>query len=252
MSKKIAIGIVNTHDDGTYQKCLESLPKDISITAVHNTVNSKLPNNYNRYISYGGLYNIILRELFNTDATYYFLIKSNIIVDNISIFQDYINTAEVFGTWFMTRGSRLDKSSSIEDEDSKASVLLYENLSSSLIFMLKSHITNCGYFDEGYTNLTGEDSNLELYDYYHKIENKIKYLPKGYFPDTELSLAKIRDIPAVQKRPSLKTYTTDSITYEFAKFYHINKFAPGQHKIASQEEALKSLEYIQNTYGKKI
>ena len=254
MSKKIAIGIVNTYDDITYNKCVESLPRDVSIASVHNTTVSRLPNNHNRYISYGGVYNIILRELLHTDATYYFLIKSNIIIEDSSIFQDYITTAEVFGTWFMTRGNRGEKSSSIEDDISGVSVSLFENLSNGIIFMLKSHVKNCGYFDEGYTNLTGEDNNnsLELYDYYHKIENKLKYLPKGYFPDAELSLAKTRDLSVAQNRPNLKPYTTDGITYEFAKFYHNNNFAPGQHKTASREEALKSLEYIQKTYGKNI
>lgn len=254
MSKKIAIGIVNTCDGDTYNKCLNSIPKEHYVFSVHNVRGSTLPNNYNRYISYGGMYNILLREFLKTDATYYFILKSNLLIEDSSIFQDYINTASVFGTWFMSRGHREDKKFSIEDDAQGVTVSLFENLSQSLIFMLKSHVTHCGYFDEGYVNMSGDDKNncLEVYDYYSKLEAKIKYLPKGYFPDAELSLAKISDMMSLQNRPGVKLPTTDNITQEFAKFYHNNKFAPGQHKTATRDQALKQLEYLQDTYGKNI
>jgi hypothetical protein len=250
MNTKIAVGIINTHDGETFKKCTNNIPKDYYVTSVHNTTNGT----YNRYISYGGLLNIILRDFEKTDATYYFILKSNCIVQDSSIFQDYINTAAVFGTWFMLRGSRKDTSFLIEDDVKNININLYENINFSLIFMLKSHVKHCGYFDEGFTNLTGEDNNncLELYDYYNKIEKKFNYLPKGYFPDAELSLAKITDNSAAHSRPNLKDYNNNNITHEFAKFYNKNKFAPGQHKTASRDSALTFLENIQKQYAKNI
>lgn len=253
MSKKIAIGIVNTYDSITYNKCISSLPKDCYTFSVHHTTDNIINNN-NRYMSNGSLYNILLRKFVETDATYFFLIKSNLIIEDTAIFQDYINTASVFGTWFMTRGHKSGKNIPIEDDRKKTTLKLYENLNQSLIFMLKSHITHCGWFDESYTNINASDDTnlLEIYDYYHRLENKIKYLPKGYFPDIDMSLAKAREIDALSKRPGLMPNTTDNTTKIYGKFYLKNKFIPGQHKIDTQQNAIISLERIQKIYGQNI
>ena len=177
---------------------VKSLPSVDYTFNVHHTsryINTLSENLYNRYISYGGLYNHILRKCLNTDADYIFLIKSNLYIEDASIFEDYISTAKIFGTWFMSGGSRGDKLLSIEDEHTKKSLNLFENLNHNFIFMLKSHIKNCGFFHEGYINIDSrEDINcLEVYDFYSKVENKFAYLPKGYFPDVDTFHLKTRE-----------------------------------------------------------
>lgn len=258
MSKKIAIGIINTHDQETFTQCKNSLPDVDYVFDVHNTTkplsNILSKNIYNRYMSYGGLSNIILRECLAVDADYIFLIKSNIIVEDKTIFEDYINTAKIFGTWFMCGGSKSDKYLSIEDEITKKNLNLFENLTHNFIFMLKSHIKHCGFFNEGYTNIDASDNVncLEIYDYYSKIENKIQYLPKGYFPDTETSLTKLTNTNKPSSRPGLKTNNTNNITSIYGQFYYNNKFIPGQHKTAKQEDTINILEKIQKIYGTHV
>jgi len=254
MNKKIAVGIVNTFDKDIYLKCRQSI-KDVDyIFDVHNSVAAGLPasSTYNRYISYGALNNILLRQIMQTNADYIFLTKSNIIINDSTIFQDYINTAKAFGTWFMSRGYKNDKHIPVEDDKKNITLCLFKNLSHSFIFMLRSHITHCGYFNEGYTNINAPDdvNCLEIYDFYNKLENKISYMPKGYFPDVDLSLTKITDITAASSRPALKENTTDNVTKAYGKFYFNNKFVPGKHKETTQEEALKILEKIQQIYSK--
>lgn len=254
MSKKIAIGIINLHDQDTFLQCKKSLPDVDYVFDVHNTtrpINSSHKNIFNRYISYGGLSNILMRHYLESDADYLFTINTNITINDNTIFEDYINTAKIFGTWFMCAGSKTDKYISVEDDKTKVSINLFENLTHNLIFMLKSHIKYCGFFHEGYTNINaGEDVNcLEIYDYYNKIENKIQYLPKGYFPDTETSLIKINSTASPSSRPGLKLKTTNNITSVYGQFYYNNKFIPGKHKTLKQNDAILSLERIQKIYS---
>jgi len=256
MSKKIAVGIVNLSDENTFLKCKKSLPSVDYIFSVHNTTDSnslKYKHSYNRYISYGGLYNIILREILNTDADYIFLIRSNLIIEHPSILEDYIKTAQIYGTWFMSRGDKEDKNIIVEDDITKLNLCLYENLAHNFIFMLKSHIKHFGFFNEGYHNFNADDrvNCLEAYDYYNKIESKMNYVPRGYFPDVEMSLAKITEIKAAHLRPSLKDKNTDNITRMYGQFYYNNKFIPGQHKTASKDKAITILENIQKIYAAK-
>lgn len=260
MSKKIAIGIINCCDQDTFVACKESLPDVDIILDVHHTAHKlkdvSADRDFKRYVSYGGLYNVLLREFIKQEATYIFLIKSNFLIKDHTILQDYINTAKTFGTYFLSRGSSNDTSSIIEDEVSKLNLNLYNNLYNDFIFMHRSHINVCGYMNEGYTNIANDDfSNiLEVYDFYHRIKNKINYLPEGYFPDTDLSLIKIRNNTAASQflRPNLIENTTNNKAAAYGKFFHFNKFIPGQHKKASRENALSILENIQKTYGTNV
>lgn len=255
--KKIAIGILNTSDQDTFIKCKESLPSVDFVYDVHHTTSTikstNTSNIFNRYISYGGLRNIILRKALQDKADYIFLIKSTLNIVDHSIIQDYIKTAKTFGTWFMIRGSRNEKSTTIEDDSTNINLSLFKNLNQDLIFMLPSHIKNCGFFNEGYINIDGPDNIncLETYEYYSKIENKINYLPKGYYPDADFSLTKIVESSEKLLRPNLKENTTDNITKIYGQFYHNNKFIPRQYTPTTKEIALNVLEKIQQIYSIK-
>lgn len=256
MNKKIAVGIINTHDYTVYNKCRNSITSADYIYDIHNTLNTQnipLIKNINRYISYGGLYNILLRQILQTDADYIFLIKSHLNINDNTIFKDYINTAKIFGTWFMSRGIKDDKFITIEDDNTNLNLCLFENLANDFIFMLKSHVLNCGFFNEGYTNINTTDTIncLEVYEYYKRVVDRIDYLPTGYFPDVDLSLVKINNILSEQNRPNLEDNTTNNITKIYGKFYFNNKFIPGKHKIASRDEAINKLEKIQKIYSIK-
>jgi len=252
--KKIAIGIINTSDQDTFIKCKKSLPDVDFIYDVHHTTSNIKSNDvYNRYIGYGGLRNIILRKALQDNADYIFLIKSTLNIVDHSIIQDYIQTAKTFGTWFMLRGSRHEKCTTIEDDSSNINLSLFKTLNQDLIFMLPSHIKNCGFFNEGYINIDGPDDTncLEIYEYYSKIENKINYLPKGYYPDADFSLTKIVEVNNTLYRPGLKENTTDNITKVYGQFYHNNKFIPRQYTPSTKEVALSTLEKIQQIYSIK-
>lgn len=262
MNKKIAIGIVNCYDQETFLSCKESLPSvDMILDVHHTTYNIKdvsSDRDFKRYMSYGSLYNILLRYFYHNAADYIFLIKSNLIIKDHSIIQDYINTARAFGTYFMSRGLLQEgpyAHSTIEDELTKLNLCLYNNLGNDLIFMHRSHIKVCGYMYEGYSNISGSDDTniLELYDYYHRIKNKINYLPEGYFPDIDLSLIKSSKNKAasVISRPNLLLDTTNNKAAAYGKFYYTHNFIPGKHKKETKESAFSILEKIQQTYSTK-
>ena len=260
MSKKIAVGVINCHDQDTYIKCKESIPDVDVFLDVHHTTHilKDVPadRDFKRYISYGGLYNVLLRHFYQSAADYIFILKSNMIITDHTIFQDYINTAKAFGTYFMSRGKSTSSYSTIEDEPTKLNLCLYPDLYNDFIFMVKGHIKSCGYMYEGYTNISNSDESniLEIYDYYHKIKNKINYLPEGFFPDTDYSLIKIREniqAPSVT-RPGLTLNTTNNKAAAYGKFFHMNQFIPGQHKKESKENAFAALENIQKIYGTNI
>lgn len=262
MNKKIAVGIVNCYDQDTFVACKEALPNvDLLLDVHHTTYKIKdvpADRDIKRYISYGGLYNILLRYFYKNAADYIFLIKSNIIIKDHSIFNDYINTAKIFGTYFMSRGVLQEapySPSTIEDEFTKTNLCLYNNLGNDLIFMHKSHIKVCGYMYEGYTNISGPDDTniLEVYDYYNKIKNKLNYLPEGYFPDIDLSLIKsIKDRQASDiSRPNLISNTTNNVAAAYGKFHYTHNFIPGKHKKETRDSAFTILKTIQQIYSSK-
>jgi hypothetical protein len=245
MSKKIGIGIIDCFGEDAYAKCKAALP------AVDEVYRYHIPA---AYMSYGGMYNYILRDFYDKKVDYIFLIKSTVILNDSSLINDYINTAKNFGTWFMTRGRREAPFSTIEDDITKQNLHLFTNLYNDLIFMVKGFIDNIGYFNEGYTNFSGNDdiNTLELYDYYKKIETKINYLPLGFFPDTEWSLTKSTIIHKHRLFDNhLMKNTQDNLSKVFGKFYYLNKFAPGQHITAKKEDAFSILEKIQLNYSIK-
>lgn len=246
MSKKIGIGILDCFGEQAYEQCKKSLPDVDSIYRYHP------PSGYS---SYGSMYNYILRDFYNKKIDYIFIVKSNIVFNDSSLIQDYINTAKNFGTWFMTRGRKESSYSTIEDENTKLNLHLFKEMFGDLIFMVRGFIDNIGYFNEGYTNFANKDdlNCLEIYDFYKKIETKINYLPLGYFPDTEWSLTKSTLQPVGERvmNSSLMNPTQDNLTKVFGKFYHFNKFAPGQHLTVNKEEAFNRLEKIQQIYSTK-
>ena len=245
MNKKIGIGIIDCFGEQIFNQCRSALP------AVDEVYRYHIPA---QYMSYGSMYNYILRDFYNKKIDYIFLLKSNVIINDHSLINDYINTAKNFGTWFMTRGRKESSYSTIEDDNTKLNLHLFKDLFGDLIFMVRGFIDNIGYFNEGYTNLSGNDdvNCLEIYDYYKKIETKINYLPLGYFPDTEFSLTKSTIVPSLRLFDSyLMKNTQDNLSKVFGKFYYYNKFAPGQHLTAKKEEAFNSLEKLQQIYSIK-
>jgi hypothetical protein len=245
MNKKIGIGIIDCFGEQIFNQCKAALP------AVDEVYRYHIPA---QYMSYGSMYNYILRDFYSKKIDYIFLLKSNVMINDHSLISDYINTAKNFGTWFMTRGRKESSYSTIEDENTKLNLHLFKDLFGDLIFMVRGFIDNIGYFNEGYTNFSGNDdiNCLEIYDYYKKIETKINYLPLGYFPDTEFSLTKSIIVPSMRLFDShLMKNTQDNLSKVFGKFYYNNKFAPGQHLTAKKEEAFSKLEKIQQTYSIK-
>lgn len=246
---KIALGIINNSDSNTYNKCINNLPAVDSLYTIHNT--QDIPNTakqcdiYKNYISYGGLYNIILRKFYNTDIDVIFTILSSCTIIDHTVLQDYINVYKNFGTKFMTSGSKEYKNILVEDDKSLLNLCLYEKCNIHFSFMLKDTIHECGMYDEGFTNFNQDIyNNLEMYDYYHTLE-KFNYLPAGYYPDVDLSFLKIKNNTDNICRPNLPNKTTDLHAQTHGKFYYKNKFIIDKHKTVSQQNALKILENLQ-------
>lgn len=253
MSEKIAIGVLNTHNLDINNKCIKSLPSVDYIFNIHNIAENNIPKNYNRYISYGGLNNILIRDFLKTDAEYFFIIKSNIILVDNSIVYDFINTSKAFGIHLLTAGSRQDKFIEIEDDQTNKSVCLYENLNNNFIFLKRSLIKECGFFNEGFINVKKTAENvLEIYDYYYKVLNKFNYLPLGYFPDCNQTILKINIENINENRPNLKDFNNNILSKIHGKFYYYNKFIIGKHKTSTIEDAHTALELLQNKFSIKI
>ena len=247
MNKKIGIGIIDCFGEQTFNECRAALPAVDEIFRYH------VPA---QYVSYGSMYNYVLRDFYNKKIDYIFLIKSNVLLTDKTLINDYIQTAKNFGTWFMTRGRKESSYSTIEDDKTKQNLHLFKDLFGDLIFMVRGFIDQIGYFNEGYTNFDGNDdvNCLEIYDYYKRIETKINYAPLGFFPDTEWSLTK-STIPVIPKNRLFNNFliksTQDNLSKVFGKFYHYNKFAPGHHITAKKEDAFNILEKLQQIYSIK-
>jgi len=252
MNDKIGIGILDVYSPDDLDKCYSSIPEELksNVIVVSNTKNrtseTPISRSYDREVSFATLRNWALSQLRIKDYKFLFLINSNQVITDSSIFEKTIKTAEIFGTWFILGPG--DKSIPLEDDEAGVTLNLTPELNSDFIFLYTGVIKNNGYFDERFYN----SKDLDVLDYVIKMRKKGIYPPNHFHPSIKDGLSKsnsmiqkinYKDIPNIDK----------SVQISYAYFMYNNQYIPGQNELpgVTQEQLLNSMENIQKNYAKK-
>jgi len=257
MNKEIGIGILDLYTQEDVNKCWESIPDhykkhDDSIARVfiasnnnNKSISGTQTRQYTTQVPMATMRNHLISEMRLVGCKYYFLIHSNVIIDDPNIFENTIKLAETFGTWVIF-GNSIDNTS-IED-DNGLTLNLSKHLNDEFMFIYSGIIKNNGYFDERYFN----GKNLDVLDYIIKLRKKNVYPPEGYHPTitsgVEFGIGNInkigfKDIPDISK----------DVQMSYGWFMNNHKFIPTHNDPTpvSETDLLSSMETIQKNYGKK-
>jgi hypothetical protein len=250
---KTGIGLLDLYDDDSLTTILNQIPENTYITVVSNRNTSFKDQRINKHIvvdkaSIAHMRNLILHDFRINNLDYYYLIHTDQIIKDFAIFNNIQKISETFGTWFLS--GHVDNNTLNIEDDNGSILKISKKLNTKFIFTFKGIIKNFGFFDEQIIN----SHDLDVYDYIQRLKNKSLYPKDGYFPSisTEMKENKKRITNSyIQDYPSEE----NSVKYAYGYFLHKNKHIPNQETInyttESDESVLKTIEFLQNNYGKK-
>jgi hypothetical protein len=250
---KIGIGLLDLYDDDSLEESLKNIPENAYVCVVSNRKTSVKNEKINNHIvvdkvSLAHMRNIILHDFRINDLDHYFLIHTDQIIEDSSVFEKVQKLSETFGTWFLL-GHVNNDTLNIED-DNGIVLKISKKINTKFIFTFKGIIKNFGFFDEQIIN----SHDLDVHDYIQRLRTKNLYPKDGYFPSISLEMKenkKKMTNPYIQDFPSEEK----EVRYAYGYFLHKNKNIPNQEKINytpdSDENTLKTIEFLQNNYAKK-
>lgn len=249
---KTGIGILDIYDDDSLDDCLKNIPENYYVCIVRNRKTSYKNERINKYIevndvSLSHMCNLLLHDFRINDLSYYFIIHSDQVLKNKETFEKIHKTAETFGTWFLT-GYVDNKTLDVEDDKTENTLKLSNKLNTKFIYTFKGIIKNVGFFDEQIVN----SHDLHVYDYIHRLRKNKLYTSVGYYPTISVDMVE-------NKKTISNSYLKDfpsedmSVRYSYGYFMHKNNFIPNQTESqkSSEDEVLKTIEFLQQNYGKK-
>jgi hypothetical protein len=255
MKDKIGIGILDIYNQDLLDQCYQSIPKELQKNVfIASTGNNKIleasHKKYNPDVALATMKNWLISQMRIRELKYYFILDSNIIVEDQEVFEKTIKTAQVFGTWMITGPS--NQPLPIEDDEAQITLNLSLGLNSSFIFLYSGIIKNNGYFDERFFNT----KNLDVLDYIIKLREKKVYPPNNYNPIIQDGLKIVS--AQIQKKNHIDSF--DMITKDMPKdvqlsygyFFHKHKYLPGQNDPipVTKESLLESIEHLQKNYAR--
>jgi hypothetical protein len=256
MKNKIGIGILDIYNQELLDQCYSSIPEELKENVFITSVgNNNLPKNviqkkYTTDISLAAMKNWIISQMRIKDLKYYFILDSNVLIKDPTIFEKVIKIAQTFGTWMMVGPSPLPLP--IEDDEANVTLNVSLGLNTSFLFIYSGIIKNNGYFDERYFNT----KNLDVLDYIIKLRTKGVYPPNNYNPIVQEGL---EIVPSqILKKNHIDAF--DMITRDMPKdvqlsygyFYHKHKYLPGQNDPApvDKEKLVEFIEQLQKNYAR--
>jgi hypothetical protein len=251
MRDDIGIGIIDVYTQDDLTACISNLPVTTNTILVSDTKN-KLPDHFNikRYgngVPFATLRNWIISQFrLQGNINHIFIVNSNQITKDTTIFDKIIKTAETFGTRliFGPEVSIL----SIEDDEKNIELHLSEKINSDFIYISNNVVSEIGYFDERFFNT----KNLDVLDYVERLREKKIHTPTGFNP---MIVGDIQTTKSKIQKPNYKEMVDRDKTVDmsYAYFLHKYRYIPTQNdpKPVSNDDLMKALEELQTNYGSK-
>jgi len=248
MTNNIGIGVIDVYTQADLDLCLDAIPDTYNIIVASDTKNQSKAANTKKYgtgVQFATLRNWIISQFRLTGGIdHIFILHSNQIIGNPSIFEDTIKISEAFGTLMLTGNQIITKS--IEDDEKHQTLSLSDKLNPEFLYINNKVIDENGYFDDIYFNT----KDLDVLDYVKRLRTKNMYTPQGFHPiikgDVKVTNSKI-------EKPNYNeaNFSDKSLQMAYAYFVHKHKIMPNDDlSVASNDELLKTLEALQTTHGK--
>lgn len=251
MKKNIGIAIIDVYGQLNLDRCYESIPKEFeNLIVVSDTKNELPPSKTKRYgqgVPFATLKNWAINYFRIKGLKHYFLINSNIVIKDPTVFEKTINIANTFGTWAFLGPAK--KSLSIEDDKANLSLNFSDEINSDFIYLFDGVVSNVGFFDERYFNT----KTLDTLDYVIRMRNKNIYPPVGYNPiiNDGLEITKGN----IEKKNYREMSNADhSVNMSYGYFLTQHKYIPTQNdpNPVSNDELMETLETLQKNYANKL
>jgi choline kinase len=248
---KTGIGLLDLYDDDSLNNVLDKIPENVYVCVVSNrktTIkNNKIQNHiFVDKVSIAHMRNLILHDFRINNLDYYFILHSDQIINDSSIFEKIHETAKTFGTWFLS-GYVDDKTLDVED-DNGFILKISKKLNTKFLYTFKGIIKNVGFFDEQFINT----HDLDVYDYITRLKNKKLYTPNGFYPSISLKMVENKK---TMENSYIKDFPSEDLTvrYSYGYFMNKNKFIPNHNEIteSNEETVLQNINFLQSNYGKK-
>jgi hypothetical protein len=248
----VGIAIIDVYEQENLNLCFDSLKdKTENIILVSNTKN-KLPNietkRYESPIQFATLRNCAVLNFRNKGLKHFFLINSNIVIKDFSVFENTIKTANNFGIW--TFFGPAENKVTIEDDEKQLNLSLSQDINSDFIYIFNGIISKVGFFDERYFNT----KSLDVLDYILRMRDKKVFTPTGFIPtiqeNIETTTGKIQKL----NHKELDKDVDQSVNLSYAYFLTKYQYIPTQNdpKPVSKDELMQNLEELQKNYSNKL
>jgi hypothetical protein len=252
MKNTIGIGILDIYTQNDLDACYKSIPNDLKENLIiASLTNNKLPEcNFKKFktdLQFPTLKNWIISQFrIKNTIDHIFLINSNQIINDNDIFLKTIKISKVFGPQAVF-GPEVSVIT-IEDDENKVDLVLSEKINTNFVYISNNAVSKIGYFDERFLNT----KNLDSIDYIERLRVEKMYPPNGF---NAIITGNIETTNSKIQKTNYKEIETRDKTVDmsYAYFMHKYQYIPTQNDPApvSNDDLMKALEELQNTYGTK-
>ena len=252
-NNEIGIAILDVYTQEDLNNCFNSIPDEfknennlIVISCSNNKLNFNNIKRFNSNVQFATMRNFALSQFRIKELKHFFLINSNQIIKDSEIFKKTIKLAENFGIWSFCGPANVKVP--IEDEQTKLTLNLSDEINSDFIYIFNGIVSNVGYFDERYFNT----ENLDVLDYIIRMREKSVYPPSNYIAAITEGIQNSNSNIQKQKHKEIEN-ADQSVKLSYAYFMHMHKYIPTQNdpKPVSNDELTNALENIQTKYAKR-
>lgn len=127
---------------------------------------------------YAACVNDGMRYLSQHGCDHIFILRDNVVIDDISVFDQYVKTFEATGIHMLFNSNN---HATVYDYD-MGSISINDRFFKHFIYINKNCIKQIGYLDEKYKD------SFEILDYYYRLYNKGLVGPYGYFASPFIKL----------------------------------------------------------------
>lgn len=266
MKNKIGIGLITYNSPERCQKSSYLIPSGIGDYVIVNDGTPYANNSYPTYaevithrtnLSVGCAKNTALRHLVKSGCEHIFLIEDDILVNDSTVFQKYIETANESGLYHLIFGYNgvvnVDLNGhpapkTIIEYKNAVQVALNRNCTRGFCYYHVGVIKNVGYMDEVFKNF------WEQHDYSYRVVKSGLLPAYGWWPDLVNSYNYLGEIPPTEcssvSRTSPDCMKDMQTGGEY--FNHIHGYYPTTVPNITLDDVTKQLKTIQKAYARPI
>ena len=181
-------------------------------------------------------------------CTHVFLIEDDIIIKNDSVFDTYINAANIHGIHHLCYELAEDNHKNLKYSNTIKGITLnfYHNPQGPFMYINSVLIKKFGYFDENYNNA------FEHIDFAYNLIKKNVAPPFWYFPDISNSDEYLEYLDVEQNKSTIRNEADYKEKYITSANYFIKKWGhfTNQIPIVDKNELINKLNFLKEHYSR--